>query len=137
MAASRPVTTLDALKITSEKCFDALAEKDWLEAFAAHPKIGDMQSLRMKFAGNREWSGGEQAGVNAADEATLQRLSAGNAEYEARFGFIFIVCATGKSAAQMLALLEARLHHPREKEITIAADEQRKITRLRLEKMFT
>ncbi len=114
---------------------DKLSDCEWLEAFACHPQIGDMNSLRMKYAGNREWSAGEQAGVNAADEAILQALANGNAEYKEKFGFIFIVCATGKSAAEMLGILESRLPLSYAEEIVNAAREQRKITHLRIDKM--
>lgn len=137
MTTARPHLTLAALHDAADRCFDDLTEADWLEAFAAHPKIGDLQSLRMKYAGNKEWSGGEQAGVNHADEAVLHKLAEGNAAYEAKFGFIFIVCATGKSAAEMLAILESRLPNDRATELPIAAGEQRKITHLRLDKLFT
>src|SRR5262249_27057811 len=74
-----------------------LKREDWLEAFAHHPRIGGKDALRAKFAATRAWAQGEQAGTAAADEATLGALAAGNQAYEAKFGFIFIVCATGKS----------------------------------------
>ncbi|MBI1371115.1 MAG: 2-oxo-4-hydroxy-4-carboxy-5-ureidoimidazoline decarboxylase [Planctomycetes bacterium] len=136
MARSRPFHDLAAAHVAADRCFDALTESDWLRAFAAHPKIGDVNSLRMKFVGNREWSHGEQSGVSSAGDAVIEQLAAGNGEYEKRFGFIFIICATGKSAAQMLALLRERLPHDRAAEVKIAAGEQRKITHLRLDKMF-
>ena len=109
--------------------------EDWLEAFAAHPKIGDVDSLRAKFANTRAWAGGEQAGVAAASEATLHKLAELNREYETRFGYIFIVCATGKSADEMLAILESRLPNDPQTELGIAAGEQLKITKLRLKKL--
>ena len=108
---------------------------DWLEAFAAHPRIGDLDALRKKFASTANWCAGEQAGVAAADEAVLTALADGNRAYEARFGYIFIVCATGKSAAEMLAILTARLANDPEVELKVATAEQAKITRLRLEKL--
>jgi 2-oxo-4-hydroxy-4-carboxy-5-ureidoimidazoline decarboxylase len=79
---------------------------------------------------------GEQSGTSTASEETIKALSKGNKEYEDKFGYIFIVCATGKSADEMLAILESRLPNDPEKEIEIAADEQNKITRLRLEKLL-
>jgi OHCU decarboxylase len=106
-----------------------------LAAFAAHPRIGDVDSLRTKFAHTKTWASGEQAGVDAASEDTLIRLADGNDAYFDRFGYIFIVCATGKSADQMLALLEARLPNDAVTELPIAAAEQRKITQLRLQKL--
>lgn len=135
MAAGRPYGTAEGLLAATDAAFAQMPRESWLEAFACHPKIGDLHSLRMKFTGNKEWSGGEQAGVNDADEATLRRLAEGNAAYEQRFGYLFIVCASGKSAAEMLALLESRLDNDPETELAIASGEQQKITRLRLAKL--
>ncbi|MEN0109961.1 MAG: 2-oxo-4-hydroxy-4-carboxy-5-ureidoimidazoline decarboxylase [Planctomycetota bacterium] len=135
LAGRLPVADLAALHAAADQAFDALPSEAWLEAFACHPRIGDLESLRMKFAGNREWSAGEQAGAAAADDATLTRLAEGNDAYLARFGWIFLVCATGKSAAEMLELLEARLGNEPEAEFRIACGEQRKITHLRIDKM--
>jgi allantoinase len=136
MSAARPFGSVDALHRASERSFDALSESDWREAFAAHPRIGGLSSLRMTYPGNKEWSAGEQAGVDRGDDAMLTALADGNAQYEARFGHIFIVCATGRTAGQMLDLLRARLHNPPALELAIAAGEQRKITRLRIDKLF-
>ncbi|MEO0532163.1 MAG: 2-oxo-4-hydroxy-4-carboxy-5-ureidoimidazoline decarboxylase [Planctomycetota bacterium] len=135
MTAARPFVDGAALTEAADAAFDAMPRDAWLEAFTSHPKIGDLDSLHMKFAGNKEWSGGEQAGVNDADEAVLRRLAEGNEAYEKRFGYLFIVCATGKSAAEMLAILESRLPNDPEVELPIAAGEQRKITHLRLGKL--
>lgn len=132
MIAERPFS--DAHE-TADRVFDAMPSDAWLEAFACHPKIGDLESLRMKFSGNKQWSAGEQAGVAETDERTLVRLAEGNEAYLERFGYIFIVCASGKSAAEMLALLEARLGNAPDDELPIAAVEQRKITHLRLDKL--
>lgn len=120
----------------AEQIADGLSAEDWLEAFAHHPQIGDLESLRQKFASTADWATQEQAGSLDADEQTLQALAEGNRAYREKFGFIFIVSATGKSAAEMLALLQQRLEHDPEKELGIAAGEQRKITRLRLEKLL-
>ncbi len=135
MVATRPFADGGAIAVAADTVFDAMPREAWLEAFTSHPKIGDLNSLRMKFAGNKEWSGGEQSGVNTADDATLQGLADGNDEYEKRFGYLFIVCATGKSAAEMLAILQSRLGNDPESEFSIAAGEQRKITHLRLAKL--
>lgn len=134
MVQARPYCDPMALRLAADRAFEKLSEADWLEAFSHHPKIGAIGSLRMKFAGNREWSTGEQAGAINVDEATIVALADGNAVYEARFGFIFLVCATGKSAAEMLAILQARLPNDRHTEIKLAAIEQQKITYLRLDK---
>jgi 2-oxo-4-hydroxy-4-carboxy-5-ureidoimidazoline decarboxylase len=129
MAASRPYASFEELTATADRYWAALDRADWLEAFAAHPKIG---------AGGpaRDWPAQEQAGVAGAADATLLRFANLNRDYEARFGYIFIVCATGKSAAEMLDLLERRIEHDPETEIRVAADEQRKITHLRLVKLL-
>jgi 2-oxo-4-hydroxy-4-carboxy-5-ureidoimidazoline decarboxylase len=136
MENHRPFDSVAELHAAADKVFDQLSSADWLAAFACHPPIGDLDSLRMKFAGNRQWSHDEQQGVNAADEAAISALAAGNAAYRNRFGYIFIVCATGKSAAEMLELLTARLQNDPRSELTIAAAEQRKITHLRIDKLL-
>ncbi len=112
------------------------SEDDWKEAFAHHPKIGDVGSLAKKFASTAEWASGEQAAVNSATKETIEALAEANRLYEEKFGYIFIVCATGKSAEEMLAILRERLPNSPEEEIKIAADEQNKITKLRIEKML-
>ena len=117
----------------SERAFDLLGRDDWLEAFSQHPKIGDLPSLSEKFGATAPLAASEQSGTRAASRRTLEELQAANEEYEARFGYIFIVCATGKTAAEMLRLLRTRLQNDNETELARAAKEQRKITRLRLE----
>jgi 2-oxo-4-hydroxy-4-carboxy-5-ureidoimidazoline decarboxylase len=136
LASSRPFATVDSLHQAADTVFDRLTDDDWLEAFAAHPMIGDMASLRMKYTGNREWSAGEQAGVAVATEQTLQSLAELNLAYREKFGFIFIVCASGKSASEMLELLMARIGNEASTELRNAAAEQRKITHLRIDKMI-
>ncbi|TGD80675.1 2-oxo-4-hydroxy-4-carboxy-5-ureidoimidazoline decarboxylase [Hymenobacter wooponensis] len=113
-----------------------LSEADWREAFTHHPKIGDIASLKEKFASTSAWAAGEQGAVKEAPLEVLEALAAGNEAYEQKFGYIFIVCATGKSAEEMLALLQARLPNPPPQEILIAMAEQDKITRIRLEKLL-
>ncbi len=134
MAAGCPYADVDAVRVKAGEVWAGLGESDWLEAFTAHPRIGDIDSLRAKFANTKAWASGEQSGVAAADEAVLQGLADGNAAYEQKFGFIFIVCATGKSAAEMLDLLRARLPNTREQEIANAGAEQLKITVIRINK---
>lgn len=109
---------------------------DWKEAFSHHPRIGDVESLTRKFASTADWASGEQSGVNVAPKETIEALAEGNRLYEEKFGYIFIVCATGKSAGEMLAILQSRLPNKPEVEIDIAADEQNKITKLRLQKLL-
>ena len=105
-------------------------EADWLEAFAHHPKIGDVKSLTEKFAGK------EQASVGIASTAMIDALAKANEDYEKKFGFIFIVCATGKSADEMLRLLNDRIKNNREEELNIAMGEQHKITIIRFKKLL-
>ena len=136
MLAGRPFATEAALLAAAERIESEMTRADWLEAFGHHPRIGqDIESLRRRFAATADWSAGEQAGVSAAGEATLRGLADGNRAYESRYGYIFIVCATGKSADEMLALLQARLHNDPDAELRIAAGEQAKITRIRLGKL--
>ena len=121
-----------ALQIWFEKC----SREDWLEAFKAHPKIGDIDSLAKKYANTKNWSSKEQAGVESASMDTLKALADGNEKYEKKYGYIFIVCATGKSAEEMLEILNSRINNTPEKEIRIAMQEQHKITEIRLNKMM-
>jgi 2-oxo-4-hydroxy-4-carboxy-5-ureidoimidazoline decarboxylase len=131
-----PADDLVELLEDAEEQWWKCTEADWLEAFTHHPKIGDIDSLKKKFASTAQWAAGEQSGAVAASDDVLKALAEGNDQYEKKFGFIFIVCATGKSAAEMLQLLQARLPNKKEDEIEIAADEQSKITKLRLEKLL-
>ena len=110
--------------------------QDWLEAFEHHPRIGDRQALAARFASTRNWSANEQVGVEKAEEDILDRLASGNEKYSQRFGYVFLVCATGKSALEMLNLLEARINNSPEEELQIAQQEQQKIMLLRIDKMF-
>ncbi|MFT3923455.1 MAG: 2-oxo-4-hydroxy-4-carboxy-5-ureidoimidazoline decarboxylase [Myxococcales bacterium] len=136
MLARRPFASDAELHELARDLWRELSEQDYLEAFAQHPEIGaDLAKLREKFASSAQWSNAEQAGVNGASEQTLAALRDGNLAYKQRFGFLFIVCATGKSAPEMLALLRARLPHERGRELEVAAEEQAKITALRLEKL--
>lgn len=137
MLARRPFNTTNELFDHADEIWTKLTKKDWLEAFSHHPKIGDLESLRKKFAGTREWAANEQSGVAVAPDRILSELKEGNDEYEKRFGYIFIVCATGKSAEEMLSLLKQRLHNDPERELRVAATEQSKIIRIRLEKLCT
>jgi len=113
-----------------------LDESDYLEAFAGHPKIGDVNSLRVKYANTKALASGEQSLLNDASEQVLTDLSNDNDAYYARFGFIFIVCATGKNAEEMLMILRARLANNRGAELINAIEEQRKIFQLRLINAF-
>ena len=134
MLRERPLG--DALLDKAREVWATMERDDVLEAFTHHPRIGaDLAKLREKFAATEAWSAGEQSGAMSADEDTLRALRDGNLAYEARFGHIFIVCATGKSAAEMLSLLEARMDNDPDEELAVAAAEQMKITELRLHKL--
>jgi 2-oxo-4-hydroxy-4-carboxy-5-ureidoimidazoline decarboxylase len=136
MLAAPAVEDLVDLVETAEEKWWECSEKDWLEAFEHHPKIGDINSLKKKYANTVGWASNEQSGVTAAPDEILNALAKGNDDYEKKFGYIFIVCATGKSAGEMLEIFQSRLPNNAEEEIQIAADEQLKITKLRLEKLF-
>jgi 2-oxo-4-hydroxy-4-carboxy-5-ureidoimidazoline decarboxylase len=136
LAAARPFADAAALYAAAESVWWELSPGDWREAFAHHPKIGDRDALRARFASTAAWAAKEQAGALAAAEDVLDALAEGNRAYEERFGYIFIVCATGKTAAEMLALLRERLPNDPAKELLLAAGEQAKITRLRLARLL-
>jgi 2-oxo-4-hydroxy-4-carboxy-5-ureidoimidazoline decarboxylase len=129
MFARQPFPDAKTLHQAADEVWWSLTDEDWLEAFSKHPKIGQ--------ASIAKWPAQEQSGLVAAAERTIEELARLNAEYAARFGFIFIVCATGKSAAEVLELLRSRINHSRAEEIRIAAAEQAKITHLRLDKLLT
>ena len=135
MAAARPFESEHELLNRADAAFGSMDRNDWLAAFAAHPKIGDINSLRRKYGNTKDWAQNEQSGVAGSSDDVLQNLALGNSAYEARFGYIFIVCATGKSAAEMLEILNGRIDNDAEKEFGIAAEEQKKITKIRLEKL--
>lgn len=137
MTARVPFSTKESLLETGDEVWTKLTQKDWLEAFQHHPRIGDIDSLKEKFANTAKWAAGEQASVKQASSQTLEKLAEGNKQYEERFGYIFIVCATGKSADEMLNMLQSRLQNSAAEEIKIAAAEQAKITRIRLEKLLS
>ena len=136
MALRRPFYDEAELFNVADSAWKRLSPDDWLEAFSHHPKIGDVHTLREKFASTASWAEGEQAGARVASEATFQELAAGNVKYEKKFGYIFIVCAKGKNADEMAKLLNQRLKNDPATELSIAAEEQRKITKLRLEKLL-
>jgi OHCU decarboxylase len=121
---------MEQLEATATQTWWALQPADWLEAFSRHPKIGEKGKVS-------EWSAQEQSGMNSAAAVVANRLANLNRLYFDKFGFIFIVCATGKSAEEMLTLLEARLPNTPNDELRIAAAEQNKITLLRLRKLLS
>ena len=134
MVQARPFSNEKAIVKQADLAWQGLAESDYLEAFEGHPKIGNVNSLRAKYANTKELAGNEQGLVKEANDDVLEALSQGNADYEEKFGFIFIVCATGKSAKEMSDLLQARLLNNKATELINAAEEQRKILQLRINK---
>lgn len=131
-----PVEDLVEFLDAAEAKWNDCTQEEKMEAFEHHPKIGDINSLKEKFANTAEWAAGEQSGVENTGESTLKELANKNAEYANKFGFIFIVCATGRTADEMLNDLKDRMKNNKEEEIEVAAAEQIKITKLRLEKLF-
>lgn len=127
---------MSLLKNAEEIWYNICGKQDWLEAFTHHPKIGDVESLQKKFAATQHLAGNEQSSVNTASQEIIVQLANANTEYETKFGFIFIVCATGKSATEMLRLLQDRLKNTYEEELNIAMGEQHKITIIRFKKLL-
>ena len=136
MAEARPFETFEKLISEAGEIWWSLEHDDWLEAFRSHPKIGGTKPAAKVADQSRAWSGQEQSGVKSASEEVLSQLESLNQNYEVRFGFIFIVCATGKSSDEMLSILKSRLGNDAETEIRIAAAEQEKITEIRLRKLL-
>jgi 2-oxo-4-hydroxy-4-carboxy-5-ureidoimidazoline decarboxylase len=135
MARGRPYAGEEALVAAGERAFADLGREDWLEAFSHHPRIGDTEAREARSAATREWSKAEQGRVGEAPEPVKAALLEKNRAYAARFGYSFIVCATGKGAREMLTALEERLGNDPERELSVAAAEQRKITALRLRRL--
>ena len=134
--AARPFANFDELNETAEQAWWSLASSDWLEAFHSHPKIGEKKAAAATSDQSKRWSEAEQAAINTAAEETLMELANLNRKYEEKFGYIFIVCATGKSSDEMLAILRARLENLADQELRNAAAEQARITQLRLKKLI-
>ncbi len=135
MLACRPFASAEALHEQAEAVWQQMEEADWLEAFAAHPRIGASKPPEVA-QNTASWTSREQAGMQSADERIKAEMALKNAEYEQKFGFIYIVCASGKSATELLTLLTARLGSDRQQELGTAAAEQIQITHLRLEKLL-
>jgi 2-oxo-4-hydroxy-4-carboxy-5-ureidoimidazoline decarboxylase len=132
MLHRRPFGTREDLLRAAREEWSDTDESDWLEAFSHHPRIGDKESLRQRFGRTADLSAREQSGVDGAADDVLDALAEGNRAYEKKFGHVFIVCATGRSAGEMLAMLRARMTNDPATERRTAAGEQAKITELRL-----
>jgi len=128
MVARRPVESRDAVLAAADEIWTSLDASDWLEAFAHHPRIGEQTKDPVAAT--------EQSGVGGASDDVRDALARANRDYERRFGYIYIVCATGKTAAEMLAMASERLQNDPDTELRVAAEQQQKITRLRLQKLL-
>jgi OHCU decarboxylase len=135
-AALKPFWDVTQVVVIGHRVWSEMTEEDWLEAFRAHPKIGETRPAADVSEESRRWSEGEQGRAREAPPDTLAALAEANREYQERFGFIFIICAQGRTAEEILAALRGRIGNDREGEIRIAAAEQWNITELRLRKFF-
>ena len=137
MMMNRPYSTLDDLLLAADETWIKTSFRQVMSALAGHPKIGDKENLKTKFADTATWAGEEQTGIDQADDNMIERLAQGNNKYEQKFGYIFIVSATGKSATEILELLEFRLTNRPDQEYDIVMAEQGKITKIRLQKLLS
>jgi 2-oxo-4-hydroxy-4-carboxy-5-ureidoimidazoline decarboxylase len=133
IVALRPIGSVLELSAAADRIWNTMEETDWMQAFACHPRIGERKAAHASQK-SVAWSRQEQSSASGAAERVLAELAAGNALYEQRFGFTYIVCATGKSAEEMLAILNRRLASDRAAELREAAEQQRQITQIRLGK---
>ena len=133
MVALRPIASVDELTAAADNAWSRMEEADWMQAFACHPRIGERNAAHAS-ARSAAWSSQEQASTASAAERVLAELAEGNALYQQRYGFTYIVCATGKTAEEMLAILKRRLTSDRATELREAAEQQRQITQIRLRK---
>jgi len=136
MSNDRPYASLEALITHADRVWWSLTPDDWLEAFRSHPKIGEKTASSNVSAQSQQWSGQEQSGVSSASQDLVDALASLNRAYEQKFGFIFIICATGKTSEEILAALKERLQHDSDTELRLAAAEQAQITKLRLKKLL-
>lgn len=136
MVARRPFASNERVYAAADDVWRSLEPADWKEAFAHHPRIGERKSAAVQSERGAAWAAGEQSGMDRAAADAREALADMNREYEKRFGYIYIVCATGKTADELVATARERLRNDPETELMVAAEEQRRITRLRLEKLL-
>ncbi len=136
MVVRRPFGSIERLLAAADETWRSLGPDDWREAFSHHPRIGEHRSAAQQSERGAAWAAGEQSGVGGAADDTRKALAKANREYEQRFGYIYIVCASGRTADDLLADVTERLRNHPETEVAVAAEEQRRITRLRLEKLL-
>ena len=137
VAAHRPFQDELSLIQVSDEVWAGMGTRDWMEAFSKHPRIGERKSPQLVAAQSARWSAQEQEKVASASEAVQLALAEGNRQYEGRFNHVFIVCATGKTATEVLEILRRRLENDETTELREAAEEQRKITNIRLRKWLS
>ena len=137
ISARRPLPDEATLLAASDETWRNLTEADWMEAFRSHPRIGESRTAQPAAAQSSAWSAQEQQDVTAAGDAIKIELAKANREYERRFNHVFIVCATGKSATEILQILRNRLRNDAETELHEAAEQQRLITHIRLKKWLS
>lgn len=135
MTDYHPFSSPVDMKIISDKSWLLCNEEDWMEAFSHHPKIGE-KAEQVK-NDSASWAKEEQSGVSSADKNILAELEEGNKKYEEKFGYTFIICATGKSAGEILEILKNRMNNDAAKELHVAAGEQNQITHLRIDKLLS
>ena len=136
MIARRPFGSVGAVLEAADEVWRQTGPEDWLEAFNHHPRIGETRAANLQGDLAAGWSKGEQATAGKSDNLVQEQLADVNRRYEERFGYIYIVCATGRPAQELLAIAKDRMSNDRETELRVAAEEQRKITQLRLRKLF-
>ena len=136
MTAERPFENVEEMVTTADHIWWALESTDWLEAFDSHPRIGEKRAAAQVAPESLSWSETEQSGSRSSTQQTMEELAQLNRQYQEKFGFIYIICATGKSAEEMLAILRDRLDNDPATELRNAATEQAKITTLRLNKIL-
>jgi 2-oxo-4-hydroxy-4-carboxy-5-ureidoimidazoline decarboxylase len=137
LARRRPLADEMALLSASDEIWRSLTEADWMEAFRSHPRIGESRAAEPVHARSAMWSAQEQSGVATGPDPVKIALAEGNREYERRFGHIFIVCAAGKSGAEILEILQRRLQNDARTELHEAVEQQRQITHIRLKKWLS
>lgn len=136
MVARRPFGSVSRVLSAADEAWRSTGKSDLYEAFAHHPRIGERSAAAVQLARAGNWSSGEQVGIESASASVLASLAEANRAYEERFGHIYLVSATGMSAGQLLAFARERLSNEPEAELGVAAEEQRRITQLRLKKLF-
>jgi OHCU decarboxylase len=136
VAASRPFATTSSLRDTADTVWNGLGREDWLEAFSHHPRIGNTNPTEARHTATAHMSRREQSGMAGASDQVRGAFVELNRQYESKFGHVFLICATGKSADEMLAHLRVRLGNDAATELRNAVAEQAKITGLRLDKLI-